>query len=89
MSGDEISGGASGIAVDRVGEVGNRASEEQSTWVYGASFYNWISGKVGVMGTWGLEIEVGSDMELTEMGRMAECGKRYGVFGGLRIVAEK
>jgi hypothetical protein len=35
---DEVAGGASGMSVDRIGEVGNRASEGQAAGVYGAGF---------------------------------------------------
>ena len=39
---DEVAGGASGMSVDGIGEVGDQASEGQAAGVYGASF------------TWGL-----------------------------------
>ena len=35
---DEVAGGASGMGVDRIGEVGDRASEGQAAGVYGAGF---------------------------------------------------
>ena len=35
---DEVAGGASGMGVDGIGEVGDRASERQAAWVYGAGF---------------------------------------------------
>ena len=35
---DEVAGGASGMGVDGIGEVGNRASEGQRAGVYGAGF---------------------------------------------------
>ena len=35
---DELAGGASGMGVDGIGEVGDRASEGQATGVYGAGF---------------------------------------------------
>ena len=36
---DEVAGGASGLGVDRIGEVGNRASEGQAAvGMYGAGF---------------------------------------------------
>ena len=34
----EVSGGASGMGVDRIGEVGDWASEGQAAGVYGAGF---------------------------------------------------
>ena len=35
---DEVAGGASSIGVDKVGEVGNRASEGQAAGVYGTGY---------------------------------------------------
>ena len=35
---DEVAGGASGMGVDGIGEVDDRASERQAAWVYGAGF---------------------------------------------------
>jgi hypothetical protein len=35
---DQVAGGASGMGVDRINEVGDRASEEQAAGVYGADF---------------------------------------------------
>ena len=35
---DEVAGGAGGMGVDRIGEVGDRASEGQAAGVYGAGF---------------------------------------------------
>ena len=35
---DEIAGGACGMSVDRIGEVGDRESEKQAAQVYGAGF---------------------------------------------------
>ena len=35
---DEVAGGASGMVVDRIDEVGNQASEGQADGVYGACF---------------------------------------------------
>ena len=35
---DEVAGGSSGMGVDRIGEVGDRASEGQAVGVYGAGF---------------------------------------------------
>ena len=40
---EEIAGGASGMRVDGIGEVGDRASEGQTTGVYGAVFYSGVS----------------------------------------------
>ena len=34
----EVAGGASGMGVDRIAEVGDRASEGQAAGVYGAGF---------------------------------------------------
>ena len=35
---DKVAGGASGMGVDGIGEVGDRASEGQAAGVYGAGF---------------------------------------------------
>jgi hypothetical protein len=35
---DEVAGGASGMGVDRIGEVGDRAIRGQAVGVYGAGF---------------------------------------------------
>ena len=35
---DELAGGAGGMGVDRIGEIGDRASEGQAARVYGAGF---------------------------------------------------
>ena len=35
---DKVAGGASGIGVDGIGEVGDRASEGQTAGMYGAGF---------------------------------------------------
>ena len=35
---DEVAGGASGMGVDRIGKVGDQASEGQGARVYGAGF---------------------------------------------------
>ena len=35
---DEVAGGASGMSVDGIGEVGDRVSEGQAAGVYGAGF---------------------------------------------------
>ena len=56
---DEITGEAHGKGVDRISEIGVRASEGQVTGVYGTG------GSLA-------RIEVSYDKELTEVGRMTE-----------------
>ena len=66
---DEVAGGAGGMDVDGIGEVGDRASEGQATWVYGASFTAGSLGRVGIRGgEKGLGIKVGYNV-----GRVAEA----------------
>ena len=59
--------------VDRIGEVGDRASEGQATGVYGAGF---TAGSLARKRARGKMRETGnkvsSDKELTDVGRMAE-----------------
>ena len=43
---DEVAGEASGMGVVRIGEVGDRASEEQAAGVYGAGFTVVASGGI-------------------------------------------
>ena len=54
-------------ADDEVDEVGVRANEGKAAGVYG-------TGLGARDGMWGPGIKVGSDKELTEVGRMAESG---------------
>ena len=70
---DEVAGGASGMGVDRIGEVGNRASQGQAAGVYGAGFtVGSLARKVARGRLRGTTKKVCSDKELTEVGRMAE-----------------
>ena len=57
---DEFSGGASGMGVDSVGEVGDRASEGQAAGVYAAGFTRTLASIGARNGTWGLGIKDGS-----------------------------
>ena len=75
---DQVAGGASGMGVDRINEVGDRASEEQAAGVYGADFTaGSLAGKGTRGGTWGTGNKVSFDKELMEVRRMAE-GDRGG-----------
>ena len=70
---DEVVGGASGMGVDGIGEVGDRASEGQAAGLYGAGFTAWyLAGKGARGGMRGMENKVGFDKELMEVGRMVE-----------------
>ena len=58
----------------RAGEVDDKASKGQTARAYGKGFTAASMGGVGARDrTWGLGIEVGSDKESMEVGRMAEC----------------
>ena len=64
--------------MDRIGKVGDQASEGQGARVYGAGFRaGSLAGKGAKGGTRATGNKVSSDKELTEVGRMAE-----GVRGG-------
>ena len=66
----KVAGGASGMGVDRIGEVDDRANEEQNAGVHWTGFR---AGSLASVGTWdGTGIKVSSDKELTEVGRIAE-----------------
>jgi hypothetical protein len=86
---DEVAGGASGMGVDRIGEVGDRASEGNAAGVYGTGFTEGsLARKAARGGTRGTGNKVSSDKELTEVGRMWEgdrrgAGKKV-VSGGIR-----
>ena len=67
---DEVAGGVSGMAVDKIGEVDDRANEAQATGVFGSGFIMGSQAMVGARG--GTIIKVSSDKESTEIGRMAE-----------------
>ena len=64
---DKVAGGASCMGVDRIGEVGERANEEQVAGMYGQVL------QVGLWQGWDEVggIKVRSDKELMEVGRMA------------------
>ena len=82
---DEVAGGASGMGVDRIAEVGNWASEGQAAVVYGASFTAGIlAGKGARGGMRGTVDKVSIDKELMEVGRVAE-GFRGGQGRRLRV----
>jgi hypothetical protein len=66
---DEVAGGAIGMGVDRIDEVGDRTSEEHAAGVYGAGF---TAGSLARKGVRGPGFKVSSGKELTEVGRMTE-----------------
>ena len=69
---DRVAGGAGGMGVDGLGEVGDRASERQAAGVYGAGFTAGpLAGKEARITTRGTGSKVSSDKELM-VGRMAE-----------------
>ena len=67
---DGLAGGASSVCVDRIDEVGDRASEVHTSGVYGTCFTAGSLARVGAKHGPGLK--VGSDKQLTEVGRMVE-----------------
>ena len=70
---DEVAGGASGMGVDRIGEVGDWASEGQTAGVYGAGLKVGSLARKGAKGgTNSAQNKDSSDKELTEVGKMAE-----------------
>ena len=85
----EVAGGTSSMGVDRIGEVGDRASEGQVAGVYGAGFTVGSLARKGARG--GMRVtgnKVSSDKELMEVGRMAVgdrgvAGKKV-TSGGIR-----
>ena len=67
---DEIAEGTSDMDVDKVSEIGGRASEGQAAWMYGTSFAARALARVGTRnGKWVQGITVGSDEEFTEVRR--------------------
>ena len=69
----EVAGGASGLGVDRIGEVGDRANEGEGAGVYGAGFtVGSLAGKGTRGGMRWTGNKVSFDKELMEVGRMAE-----------------
>ena len=67
---DEVSGGASGMDMNRIGEVGDKASEGQTDGMYGAGFTAGSLARKGVRGeTSGKGNKVSSDKKLTELVR--------------------
>ena len=69
----EVVGGANSMGVVWIGEVHDRTSEGQAAGVYGACFTTGSLARKGARGgTRGTGNKVGSDKELTEVGRMAE-----------------
>ena len=84
---DEVAGGASGMGVDRIGEVGDRASEGQAAGMYEAGYtVGSPAGKRARGGTRVTGDKVSIDKELMEVGRMAEGdrGRRLRVEGSDR-----
>ena len=75
---DEVAGGASGMGVNGIGEVGDWASEGQAVGVYRAGF---TAGSLAGKGAWGgmrgTGDKVSIDKELMEVRRVAE-GDRGG-----------
>jgi hypothetical protein len=70
---DEVARGSCGTGTDRIGEIGDRASEGQAAGVYGAGFtVGSLARKVARGRLRGTTKKVCSDKELTEVGRMAE-----------------
>jgi hypothetical protein len=70
---DVVAGGAGGMGVDGIGEVGDRASEGQAAGVYEAGFtVGFLAGKGARGGLRGMGSKVWSDEEYTEVGRMVE-----------------
>ena len=67
---DEVARGANGMGVDRIGEVGDWASEGQAAGVYGAGFTAGSLAGKSVSG--GTKNKVSINKELMEAGRMAE-----------------
>ena len=64
---DEVARGASGMGVDRIGEVGDQASEGQAAGVYGVGFTaGSLAGKGTRGGTRGKGNKVSFDKELME-----------------------
>ena len=54
---DGVAGGASGMDVDRIGQVGDRANERQAAGVYGTGFTVGSLAKRGARnGMWGLGV---------------------------------
>ena len=72
---DEVAGGAGGMGVDGIGEVGDRASEGQAAGVYGAGFT--AGSMAGKSSRGGTGDKVSIDKELMEVGMVAE-GDREG-----------
>jgi hypothetical protein len=61
MGVDEVSRGASGMSVGRIGEVDDRTNEGHAAGMYGKTFYSRVSGKGRVgpgmeHGCWGLRL---------------------------------
>jgi hypothetical protein len=62
------------MGADRIGEVGDRASEGQAAGVYGSGFTTGSLERVGASGGMrGMRIKVSSDKELMEVGRIPFC----------------
>ena len=66
---DEVSGGAGGMGVDGIGEVGDWTSEGQTDRVYGAGFTAGSLAGKGARGGTGDKVSI--DKELMEVVRMA------------------
>ena len=73
---DEVAGGASGMGLDMIGQVGDWASEGQAARVYGTGFTAGSLARKGARGgKRGTGNKVSSDKELMEVGRMVEGGE--------------
>ena len=61
LGADEVAGGARGMDMDKIGEVGDRANEGQVAGMYETGFTADALARKGIRnGTWGLGIEVDS-----------------------------
>ena len=71
---DEVAGEACDRDVDRIGDIGDRASEDHTAGMYGIGFTAGSLARVAARDRMdGLGIEIGSDKELTEDRRMVIC----------------
>ena len=87
---DEVAGGASGMVVDSIGEIGDRASEGQAAGLCGTGFTPGSLARKGARGGMrGTGNKVIYDKELVEFGRMVKVteggqGRRLRVEGSER-----
>ena len=65
---DEVAGGTSSMDADRIGEIGDSASEEQAAGVYGAGFTTGsLAGKGARGGTFGTFLSMWHDSDVLEI----------------------